>query len=217
VDVTDYRRQQAELKASRARIVEAADAARRRLERNLHDGAQQRLVSLSLALRLAKGRLEADPTEAGRILDAAADELAQALEELRELARGIHPAILTDRGLDAALEALAARAPLPVEIERGEANLPPPVEAAAYYVVSEALANVAKYADASSVRVSVAQQNGMARVEVSDDGVGGADPAQGSGLRGLADRVGALNGTLEVESARGAGTTIRARIPLGVG
>jgi signal transduction histidine kinase len=216
-NITDRKQQEQELQASRARIVAAGDEERRRLERNLHDGAQQRLVSLSLSLRLAQTQLHKDPQVAEQLLDSAREELAQALEELRELARGIHPAILTDRGLDAALEALASRAPLPVEIERGEANLPPPVEAAAYYVVSEALANVAKYADASSVRVSVAQQNGVACVEVSDDGVGGADPAQGSGLRGLADRVGALNGTLEVESVRGGGTTIRAEIPLGVG
>jgi signal transduction histidine kinase len=214
-NITDRKAQEEELQASRARIVAAGDEERRRLERNLHDGAQQRLVSLSLSLRLAQTQLQKNPAIAEQLLDSARDELSQALEELRELARGIHPAILTDRGLDAALEALASRAPLLVEIERDEADLPAPVEAAAYYVVSEALANVAKYADASSVRVSVAQQNGVACVEVADDGVGGADPAQGSGLRGLADRVGALNGTLEVESAPGAGTTIRAQIPLG--
>jgi PAS domain S-box-containing protein len=204
-----------DLQASRARLVTSADNERRRLERNLHDGAQQRLVSLSLSLRLAQTQLQKNPEMAEQLLESAREELAQALEELRELARGIHPAILTDRGLDAALEALASRAPLPVEIERPATTLPPPVEAAAYYVVSEALANVAKYAEASSVRVSVAQMNGAARVEVSDDGVGGADPTQGSGLRGLADRVAALNGTLEVESVPGQGTTIRAEIPLG--
>jgi signal transduction histidine kinase len=141
----------------------------------------------------------------------------QALEELRELARGIHPAVLTHRGLPEALEALAARTPLPVELEALENRLPAPVEAAAYYVVSEALANVAKYAEARSVRVQIAQLNGNALVEVSDDGVGGADPMRGSGLRGLADRLSALNGTLEVESPPGKGTCIRAEIPIEVG
>jgi len=216
-NITERKLKDQELQASRARIVAAGDEERRRLERNLHDGAQQRLVSLSLSLRLAQTQLQKNPEVAEQLLDSAREELSQALEELRELARGIHPAILTDRGLDAALEALASRVPLPVEIERSETSLPPPVEAAAYYVVSESLANVAKYAQASFVRVKVAQLNGAAYVEVSDDGVGGADPAQGSGLRGLADRVGALNGTLEVESRPGEGTTIRAEIPLGVG
>jgi signal transduction histidine kinase len=216
-NITERKLQDRELQASRARIVAAGDEERRRLERNLHDGAQQRLVSLSLALRLAQSQLKTNPSAADQLLDSARDELTQALEELRELARGIHPAILTDRGLPAALEALAARAPLPVEIERGEANLPAPVEAAAYYVVSEALANVAKYANASCVRVSVGQRNGTASVEVADDGVGGADPTLGSGLRGLADRVAALNGRLQVESRPGEGTTIRAEIPIQVG
>jgi PAS domain S-box-containing protein len=214
IDVTERKRREEEVRASRARIVAAGDEERRRLERNLHDGAQQRLVSVSLALRLAEAKVRADPETTERTLAAAREELGHALEELRELARGIHPAILTDRGLGPALEALAARAPLPVEIEHGEERLPPSVEVAAYYVVSEALANVAKYADATSVRVSVARQNGAAHVLVADDGVGGADPAGGSGLRGLADRVAALNGTLEVDSPRGGGTKIRAEIPL---
>jgi PAS domain S-box-containing protein len=213
VDVTERKEREEELRASRARIVAAGDDERRRLERNLHDGAQQRLVSLSLALRLAETRLESDPDAAARTLAGAREELGQALEELRELARGIHPAILTDRGLGAALEALASRAPLPVEIDHGGERLPPSVEVAAYYVVSEALANVAKYADARTVRVSVARENGAAHVLVADDGVGGADPTAGSGLRGLADRIAALNGTLEVESPPGAGTIIRAEIP----
>ena len=216
-NITERKLQERELQASRARLVAAGDDERRRLERNLHDGAQQRLVSLSLSLRLAEQQLRKSPDAAEDLLGAARVELSHALEELRELARGIHPAILTDRGLDAALDALAARAPVPVELRSSDTRLPPPVEAAAYYVVSEALANVAKYADASSVRVSVAQQNGCARVEVSDDGVGGADPMRGSGLRGLADRVAALDGTLEVESTAGRGTTIRADIPLRVG
>jgi PAS domain S-box-containing protein len=213
IDVTERKEREEELRASRARIVAAGDDERRRLERNLHDGAQQRLVSLSLALRLAETHLESDPEGAARTLAGARDELGQALEELRELARGIHPAILTDRGLGAALEALASRAPLPVEIDHGDERLPPSVEVAAYYVVSEALANVAKYAAATNVRVSVARENGTACVLVADDGVGGADPSDGSGLRGLADRLAALNGTLEVESPPGAGTIIRAEIP----
>ena len=212
-DVTERRAREEELRASRARIVAAGDDERRRLERNLHDGAQQRLVSLSLALRLAETRLQSDPGGAAQTLAGAREELGQALEELRELARGIHPAILTDRGLGAALEALASRAPLPVEIEHRAERLPTSVEVAAYYVVSEALANVAKYADATNVRIFVGRENGAARVLVSDDGVGGANPADGSGLRGLADRISALNGTLDVESPPGAGTIVRAEIP----
>jgi signal transduction histidine kinase len=216
-EITDRKVQQRELEASRARIVEAQDDARRRLERNLHDGAQQRLVALSLSLRLAQAQLRSNPDGAEHLLEASREELAQALEELRELARGIHPAVLTDRGLPEALEALAARTPLPVDLDAPEDRLPGPVEAAAYYVVSEALANVTKYANASSVRVQISQQNGSAMVEVSDNGVGGADPERGSGLRGLADRLSALRGTLSVESPPGAGTCIRAEIPLGVG
>jgi PAS domain S-box-containing protein len=205
-----------EMLASRARIVEAGDAERRRLERNLHDGAQQRLVSLSLSLRLAQARLKSDIRAADEILSGASVELALALEELRELARGIHPAVLTDRGLGPALESLADRTPLPIAFdELPEDRLPAPIEAAAFYVVSEALANVAKYADASSVSVRVAQENGYAIVEVSDDGVGGADPEGGSGLRGLSDRVAALEGRLAIVSPPGAGTRIRAEIPFG--
>jgi PAS domain S-box-containing protein len=205
-----------EVIASRARMVEAGDAERRRLERNLHDGAQQRLVSLSLSLRLAQARLKSDADAANEILSGASAELALALEELRELARGIHPAVLTDRGLGPALESLADRTPLPIRFdELPEERLPPPIEAAAFYVVSEALANVAKYADASSVCVRVAQANGYAIVEVSDDGVGGADPQGGSGLRGLSDRVAALEGRLAIVSPPGAGTVIRAEIPFG--
>jgi signal transduction histidine kinase len=214
-DVTERKAQEAELRASRSRIVEAADDARQRLERNLHDGAQQRLVSLSLALRLAQGKLKGDPDGANDILTAAGDELAHAIAELRELARGIHPAVLTDRGLAAALEALASRSPFPVELSTNlEERLPGPVEAAAYYVVAEALTNVAKYAEATAVRVSAERNDGRVVVEVADDGVGGADPALGSGLRGLADRVEALSGRLDVESAAGAGTRVRAVIPV---
>ncbi len=213
-EITERKQQQQELEASRQRIVAAGDDARRKLERNLHDGAQQRLVSVSLSLRLAQGQLEKNPAGAQEVLEASREELARALEELRELARGIHPAVLTDRGLEAALDSLAARAPLPVEIEGPDAILPAQVEAAAYYVVSEALANVTKYAQASSVKVTVEQVDGCAQVVVADDGVGGADPDRGSGLRGLADRVASLNGKLAIDSPPGAGTRVRAEIPL---
>jgi PAS domain S-box-containing protein len=197
-----------DLAASRARIVQAGDAERRRLERNLHDGAQQRLVSLALMLRMASRRHAQDPE-----LEQAAEELSRALEELRELARGIHPAVLTERGLEPALVALAARAPLPVELEVAAERLPEPVEAAAYYLVAEALTNVAKYAHANEVRVHVARENGQASIEVADDGVGGAHASGGSGLRGLSDRVEALGGRLELDSPTGAGTRLRAEIP----
>jgi signal transduction histidine kinase len=184
------------------------------LERNLHDGAQQRLVSLSLLLRLAGRRVANDP-ETSAQLARAGEELAQALQELRELARGIHPAVLTERGLAPALQALAARAPLPVELELPGERLPPPVEAAAYYLVSEALTNVAKHAHATLVRVEVARLERRARIEVVDDGVGGADAGGGSGLRGLADRVEALGGRLVIDSPPGRGTALVAEIPLG--
>ena len=215
VDLTERKRQEEELRRSRARIVEAGDVERRRLERNLHDGAQQRLVSISLFLRLAEGKVASDPEGAAELLASASEELNRALEELRELARGIHPAILTDRGLEPAIQALLTRAPIPVTLAESPAErLPQPVEAAAYYVVAEALANVTKYAQASAATVRVARGNGRAVVEVADDGVGGADPAQGSGLRGLADRVAALDGRLDVDSRPGAGTTVRAEIPV---
>jgi PAS domain S-box-containing protein len=207
-----------ELAASRARIVTAGDVERRRLERNLHDGAQQRLVALSLSLRLALAKLDADPTGGREMLEGANDELQRALEELRELARGLHPAVLTDRGLRPAVEALAARVPLEVEIvDITDRRLPEPVEAAAYYLIAEALTNVTKYARASTVRVRVGASDSSIVVEVTDDGVGGADPAHGSGLRGLADRVEALGGWLEVVSPAGAGTALRAEIPGAVG
>jgi PAS domain S-box-containing protein len=203
-----------ELAASRARIVTAGDVERRRLERNLHDGAQQRLVALALSLRVALARLDSDPAAARATLEDARDEVALALEELRKLARGLHPAVLTDHGLRAAVEMLAGRAPVPVEIAEVPGDrLPEPVEAAAYYLIAEALTNVAKYARASAVRVRVAADDAGVLVEVSDDGIGGADPAGGSGLRGLADRVEALGGSLDVVSPAGAGTSLRARIP----
>jgi signal transduction histidine kinase len=204
-----------QLAASRARLVSAGDEERRRLERNLHDGAQQRLVSVSVSLRLARAKFANDPEGAEELLDGADAELSVALEELRELARGIHPAVLTERGLGPALASLADRVPVPVELEHlVEERLPRPVEAAVYFVVSEALANVAKYAQASGVNVRVGQENGLAVVEVADNGVGGADPQRGSGLRGLADRVEALDGQLEIESELDEGTTIRAEIPV---
>jgi signal transduction histidine kinase len=202
-----------ELSTSRARIVESGYAARRRLERDLHDGAQQRLVSLALSLRILRSRIEDDP-DAVRELDSARGELDQALAELRELARGIHPSVLSDRGLDAALEGLARRAPLPVKLEEiPTERLPDRVESVAYFVVAEALTNVAKYAQATQACVNVRRDNGQVLVEVSDDGVGGADPATGSGLRGLLDRVSAIGGRLEVNSRPGQGTTVRAAIP----
>jgi PAS domain S-box-containing protein len=213
-DVTLRRRQEEEIRASRARIVRAGDEARRALERDLHDGAQQRLVALSVALRLVESKLREKPDEAVHLLGGAREELARALEELRELARGIHPAVLTDRGLGPALEALAARAPIPVELEAPTERLAPAVEAAAYYVVAESLTNMAKYGQATSAQVSLATENGTLQVTVSDDGVGGADPERGSGLRGLADRVEALEGRFVVTSPPGRGTTIAAEIPL---
>jgi PAS domain S-box-containing protein len=203
-----------QLAASRARLVEAGDAERRRLERNLHDGAQQRLQALSLTLRLARARLVEDPDDAHSLLDSAANELTAAIEELRELARGIHPAVLAEQGLAAALRGVAGRAPLSVEIETvPEERLPEPVEVAAYYLVSEALVNVAKYAHASVATVAVSRVGDRAIVEVTDDGIGGADLTRGSGLRGLADRIGALGGALDIDSPQGGGTTVHATIP----
>jgi signal transduction histidine kinase len=203
------------LAASRARLVEVGDAERQRLERNLHDGAQQRLVSVALELSMVGAKLESEPEAAKDLLTAAQAELSRGLEELRELARGIHPVMLTERGLGPALDALVARAPLAVDVTAvPRERLAPPIEAAAYYVVAESVTNVAKYAHASSATVSIARSNGTATVVVSDDGVGGADPAGGSGLRGLAARVEALNGRLDVESPHGGGTRITAEIPL---
>ncbi len=204
----------AELHASRAKVIEVGMRERRMLERNLHDGAQQRLVALSLQLGLAQAKLRDDPGGAEQILEGARDELAAALEELRELARGIHPAILADRGLAPALEALAGRAPIPVAVEAVPAKrLPMPVEAVAYFVAAESLTNVARYAHAENASVRVLRENAYAVVEIEDNGVGGADPAAGTGLRGLADRLESLDGKLEVVSPAGQGTLVRARIP----
>jgi signal transduction histidine kinase len=203
-----------ELSRSRARLVAASDTERRRLERNLHDGAQQRLVTLALSLRLAESRLPADPEAARVHIVAAREELDLALEELRELAHGLHPGFLTERGLAPAIESLGERAPIPVRIAVDtQGRCTEAVEVAAYYVVAEALANAIRYSGAASVDVSVALTNGDLAVEVADAGRGGADAAKGTGLRGLADRVEALGGTLEIESRVGEGTRVRATLP----
>jgi signal transduction histidine kinase len=191
-----------ELRASRARIVEAGDTERRRLERDLHDGAQARLVALAMKLRLARRKAEGD---VAALLDESSADLQESLDELRELARGIHPAVLTDRGLGAALRSLADRAPLPVDIEGDPPeDLEPAVATALYFVVAEALTNVTKYARASEATVRVQRENGAVIAEVSDDGVGGARLDAGSGLRGLTDRVAALDGRLALDSPRAA-------------
>jgi signal transduction histidine kinase len=206
-----------DLRASRARIVAAGDEERRRLERNLHDGAQQRLVSLALALGLAEDMLAADedPAEAREVVATAKGELRAAIDELRELAHGLHPAVLSERGLPMALEALAQRAHVPVELDVPDERLPPPVEAALYYVASEALANAAKHARAQRMSVQLGRRNGSVVLAVRDDGIGGAALEGGSGLRGLADRVEALDGELTVDSRSGEGTVLRAEIPCG--
>jgi signal transduction histidine kinase len=209
----DLRARLEELRVSRLRIVEAADAARRRIERDLHDGAQQQLVSLSLQLRVLKARLKTQPELAG-LVDELSAQLAQALEELRELARGIHPAVLTDHGLGPAIAALSERVPITVEPDlETDGRLPAPVEAAAYFVVAEALTNVVKYAQASTVRVRIERIDEELLVAVSDDGVGGAAIGAGSGLRGLQDRVAAVGGELAIHSPRGRGTRLEARLP----
>jgi len=213
-DVTDLRQAMRDLTDSRARIVAAGDAERRRVERNLHDGAQQRLVTVALHLHLVRRRLENDPAEVPQLVESAQTELTLALEEIRELVRGLHPRLLSDRGLEPALAGLAERALLPVEIvETPSERLPPAVEAAAYYLVAEALANAAKHSQASQVTVSVCGSDGATVVEIADDGVGGADASSGSGLRGLADRVAALGGELKVSSEAGSGTSLRAELP----
>jgi signal transduction histidine kinase len=205
----------AELRASRLRIVTAGDTERRRLERNLHDGAQARLVALAMQIGHARRAADSDPGQVPELLDGALGELRTSLAELRELAQGIHPVVLTEKGLDAALYALASRAPLPVTLDTDDdGRLPEAVEIAAYYAVSEALANVAKYAQATRADIAVWRENGTLKVDVSDDGVGGADTARGSGLRGLADRVAALDGTLSVESPPGRGTRLHVEIPV---
>jgi signal transduction histidine kinase len=201
-----------ELRASRARLVEAGDAERRRLERDLHDGAQSRLVSGTMLL--GRVRLLVDDDEGAKaLLDRAQSELRIGLAELRELARGIHPAVLSERGLEPAISALATRAPVPVTVEADSERLPAQVEIAVYFVVSEALTNVAKYAQATAATVTVRGGDGLVTVEIADDGVGGADAGRGSGLRGLVDRVAALDGTLDVDSPAGRGTRVHVEIP----
>jgi signal transduction histidine kinase len=209
----EVRAQLEEVRASRQRIVEAGDAERRRVERNLHDGAQQRMATLALALALLRDRAGGDAAMAAS-LDQAAAELRQAIAELRELARGIHPAILTEEGLPAAVEALADRSSLPVGVRADfDERLPGPVEATAYFVVSESLANVTKHARASGARVELSRCAGTLRVEVTDDGVGGADASRGSGLRGLQDRVAAVRGSFHVENLPAGGTRVLGEIP----
>jgi signal transduction histidine kinase len=203
-----------ELAASRARLVNAADAERRRIERNLHDGAQQRLVAVSMSLGLAAAKLLNNPAAAGALLEEARATLNTALQELRELSRGIHPSALTDHGLATALQELAWTTPLPIQVRCGTTGrLPEPVETTAYYVIAEALTNIVKHAQASSVRITVDHHDGYLIVSVADDGRGGADPARGTGLTGLADRLHTLEGSLQVTSPSGQGTTLTARLP----
>ena len=204
-----------QLTASRARIVEAGVAERRRLERNLHDGAQQRLVTLAVHLRIAQESLRDDPAAAELMLTSVGEDLKLALEELRELARGLHPAVLTDRGLEPALRSLANRAPFPVEIVGVPATrLDEAVEAAVYYFVAESLTNAAKHADASQARIEISAADGEVVVEISDNGSGGASMDRGAGIRGLADRIEALGGRLDLTSPLAGGTVVRAALPL---
>lgn len=218
LDVTARKQVEEEIRRSRARIVSASDAERKRLERNLHDGAQQNLVSVSHAVHLALRNLRTDPEKAEEHLERALAELTSAHEELRELARGLHPQILTLQGLGAAVRSLAGRAPIPVTVVTVDDSVrwSPMVESAAYFVVSEALTNVLKYARATSATIRVAPREDVLVVEVCDDGCGGASPSEGSGLGGLRDRVEALDGTFEVESPPGEGTRIRAVLPLAI-
>jgi signal transduction histidine kinase len=204
-----------QLAASRTRIVEAGYEERRRLGRDLHDGAQQELVSALISLKTAQRRWDQAPEEARGLVEAALEQMQAGLRDLRELAAGIHPSVLSDRGLGAALEALASRSPLPVEMGEVPAQrLPAPVETSVYFVVAEALTNAAKHARASHVEVNVRVADCAATAQIRDDGVGGANASAGSGLRGLADRVNALGGKLEIDSPPHAGTTVRARIPV---
>jgi len=212
----EVERQLVEVRASRARIVEAGDAERKRVERDLHDGAQQRLVSLMLALRLTRVRLGRDAEPAVlEALDQATGDARAALAELRALARGMHPALLTEAGLAAAVQSLADRSSVPISVEPGPyERFARPVEGAAYFVVSEAVANLNKHAAATSATVRISREAGELRVEIADDGIGDADAHRGSGLTGLADRLAAISGTLDVDSPRGGGTRLTAHIPL---
>jgi signal transduction histidine kinase len=204
-----------DLRGSRERIIAAADAERRRIERDLHDGAQQRMVAVAVTLGLAQSKIESNPAAAAQLIEQAREEAKLAVKELRELARGIHPAVLSDHGLAVALDALAARAPVPVDVTGvPEEQLPRPVEAAVYFVTAEALTNVAKYAQAEAASVTLAVDDECVRLHITDDGVGGADTAGGTGLSGLCDRVEALDGTIDIESPPGGGTAVRVQIPL---
>lgn len=215
-DITDRLTNEAELRASRARIVEAADAARRKIERDLHDGAQQQLVGLAVNLRGAKSRLaKGDVETTGELLDEAVEDLGEAISQLRELARGIHPAVLTEGGLTPALRGLVRRSPIPVEIASvPEDRFDPAVESAVYFILSEGLTNAVRHAEPREITIEVTHEEGVLVAEVRDDGRGGADIA-GGGLRGLADRLAALDGTLTVVSPAGAGTVLRAEVPCG--
>jgi signal transduction histidine kinase len=205
----------AELTASRARIVTASDEARRRIEHNLHDGAQQRLVSIALELRLAESTLPATLDEHRGTIDRISSEINEVLDDLREISRGIHPVILTQGGLGPAMRTLARRSAIPVELQTVvDERLPEPIEVAAYFVASEALANATKHAQASRVELSLAKSNSGLLLSIRDDGVGGADPTRGSGLVGLIDRVEAIGGTLEIKSAPGRGTSLVVALPL---
>ena len=212
-DITERRRAEQALLESRARIVEAADRERKRIERNLHDGAQQRLVAILLLLRRMALAEQLSPS-VREALDVATEETGHAIEELRELVRGIHPVALTESGLGSALRGLARRSPVDVEVDVPESRLPEPIEVAFYYVAAESLANIAKYAHATSAGLSLATSSEVAVLRVRDDGVGGANAAAGSGFAGLADRMEALGGTLDVDSPAGAGTTVTATVPL---
>jgi signal transduction histidine kinase len=205
----------AALAASRARVVAAADEARRRIERDLHDGTQQQLVSLMLDVRAVQATVPLQLAELESGLSGIAERVTGVFDQVREISHGIHPAILSERGLQAALKALARRSAVPVELSlRVERRLPDHVEVAAYYAVSEALANAAKHARASAVQVELGADDAIARLTVRDNGIGGADPAQGSGLVGLSDRIEAVGGTLQVTSPSGGGTTLLIEIPV---
>jgi signal transduction histidine kinase len=208
----------AELAASRVRIVAAADQTRRRIERDLHDGTQQRLVSLGLELRLAQSMVPAGLPELDTVIGRVAEELTGVVEDLREIARGIHPAILSEGGLGPALRTLARRAAIAIELDVAAiARLPEPIEVAAYYLVSEALTNATRHAHASVAEVAAQACGGTLRVCVRDDGAGGADPVRGSGLAGLKDRIEALGGTFTVHSPAGGGTTVSCELPVEAG
>lgn len=215
-DITDRLAREAELRASRARIVEAGDAARRRIERDLHDGAQQQLVGLAVSLRGARSRLaKGDAETAGELLDEAVEDLGEAISQLRELARGIHPAVLTEGGLPPALKGLVRRSPVPADVVAvPDERFDPAIESAVYFLVSEGLTNAVRHAEASEIQIEVTHADGTLVAEVRDDGGGGADVA-GGGLRGLADRLAALDGRLTVVSPEGAGTMLRAEVPCG--